>query len=154
MKRTTPSPSLIAVLAAGLLAAGLTAHALAGCTGCTDGCQECIPACRGAWSEKKSSKPVYSMACEYACVRSRDPWHAPPPECRCHPPCGTVIVKKRFYKSQGPERVERVPKYEVTMVPVETPCAACSHDSPSGDRTAQGGWWRPLDFLSRCAAWW
>jgi len=154
MIRTTTSASLIAALAAGLLAGGLTARALAGCTGCTGGCRECVPACRGSWDQKKSSKPVYSMTCEYACARSRDPWHSLPPECRCRPPCGTVIVKKRFFKSEGPERVERVPKYEVAMVPVDPPCAARGHDSPSCDRSAAGGWWRPFDFLSRCAAWW
>jgi hypothetical protein len=154
MKRSGTIIGLAAAAAAGLLTAGFVQRATAGCTGCGGGCGECIPACRGTWSEKTSAKPVYSMSCEYACVRGSDPWHAPPPECRCHPPCGTVIVKKRFYKAEGPEHVERVPKYEVALVHAEPPCATCDHSSPSGGRPAQGGWWRPLDFLSRCAAWW
>jgi hypothetical protein len=87
------------------------------------------------------------MKCEYACVRGRDPWHAPPPECRCHPPCGDVIVKKKFYKTDGPEKIERVPKYEVKMVPAE-PCDCAGHDEP------RLCWWNPVAFLHRCASWW
>jgi hypothetical protein len=144
----------LAAATAALLAAGLVQRALAGCTGCTDRCGECEPACRGTWGEKKSSQPVYSMRCEYACVRGRDSWHAPPPECRCHPPCGDVIVKKRFYKAEGTERVERVPTYEVAMVPVERPRERCDHCSATAGRPGQRAWWSPLDFLHRCAAWW
>jgi len=138
MRRSTNTALLIAAAFTGLAAAGFTARALAGCAGCTGGCQECVPACRGTWDEKKSTKPVYSMKCEYACVRGRDSWHAPPPECRCHPPCGDVIVKKKFYKTDGPEKVERVPKYEVKMVPDEPcDCARCCGVS----------WWNPLSIL-------
>jgi len=148
MRRTTNHVLAIALLATLAGAAVATSRARAGCTGCTGGCQECIPACSGTWDEKKSTKPVYSMKCEYACVRGRDAWHAPPPECRCHPPCGDVIVKKKFYKVDGPEKVERVPKYEVKMVPVE-PC-----DCATGHDESRLCWWNPVAFLHRCASWW
>jgi len=120
-----------------------------GCTNCTEAaaCQTCVPACTGTWDEKKSSKPKYSMACEYACVRGRDAWHAPPPECRCHPPCGEVIVKKKAYKMSGEEKVERIPKYEVRMVAADRcDCSHCRRDEPRC-------WWNPLNVL-RPAAWW
>jgi len=148
MRRTWNHLLASALLATLAAAAVATSRARAGCSGCTGGCQECVPVCSGTWDEKKSSKPVYSMKCEYACVRGRDAWHAPPPECRCHPPCGEVIVKKKFYKTDGPEKVERVPKYEVKMVPTE-PCDAtpCRDDS-------RLCWWNPLALLHRCTSWW
>ena len=120
-----------------------------GCTNCTGitACQTCVPACTGTWDEKKSSKPTYSMKCEYACARGRDAWHAPPPECRCHPPCGTVIVKKKAYKTPGSEKVERVPNYEVKMVAAHPcDCSDCRGDEPLC-------WWNPLT-LFRHASWW
>lgn len=147
MRRVTTSVLLISA-AAGLLIAGLPNRVRAGCTGCTGGCQECVPACRGTWEEKTSTKPVYTMKCEYACTRAADAWHAPSPECRCHPPCGNVIVKKRFFKSDGPEHVERVPKYEVRMMPAQ-PRTNCDH--ASGHESA---WWNPLAMLRRCGDWW
>jgi hypothetical protein len=50
-----------------------------------------------------------------------------------------VYVKKRLYKTEGKEKVERVPKYEVEMVPAEAcRCAKC----------CGAGWWNPLDLLS------
>lgn len=106
-----------------------------------------VPACKATWDEKKSSNPWYSLKCEYACVRGFDSWHAPPPECRCSPPCGDVIVKKRLYKADGPEKVERVPKYEVQMVPAAPcGCAAC--------RGHHGGdWLHPLRLLTACLPW-
>lgn len=110
------------------------------CTSCTGGGPCCEPRCRASWDEVKTKKPAYSMKCEYACTRGRDSWHAPEPDCRCSPPCGTVYVKKRLYKLEGEEKVERVPKYEVDMVPTE----AC------GCRTCCGGgtcWWNPLHLL-------
>jgi len=115
---------------------------------CTDGdcCQGCVPACRATWDEKKTKKPKYSMKCEYACTRGFDPWHTPPPECSCSPPCGDVIVKKRLYKTDGPEQVERVPKYEVTMVPADPcECAACRRHDPD--------WWHPLRTLAWLLPW-
>lgn len=152
MRRPGTTTCLTVAAIAGLLAAAIVEQAaMAGCTG---GCGECVPACRGTWGEKKSSKPVYSMKCELACVRGGDSWHAPPPECRCHPPCGDVIVKKRFYKADGPEQVEWVPKYEVAMVPVEPPRERCDHCAATAGRSTQQGWWSPFDFLHRCAAWW
>ena len=94
------------------------------CTSCTGPCLE--PRCSGSWAETKTKKPVYSLKCEYACDRGCDPWHAPDPECRCGPPCGKVYVKKRFYKTDGEEKVERVPKYEVEMVAARPcGCVAC-----------------------------
>lgn len=152
MRRFATTACLAACV--GLLAAGFVPRALAGCSGCTGGCRECVPACRGTWEEKKSSKPVYSMKCDYACVRGRDSWHAPAPECRCHPPCGDVVVKKRVYKAEGPERVELVPKYEVTMVSAEPPRQHCSHCAATAGRAEEKLWWNPLDALRRCAAWW
>jgi hypothetical protein len=115
------------------------------CTG-AGGCQECVPACKATWDEKKTKKPNYSMKCEHACTRSFDPWHTPPPECRCSPPCGDVIVKKRLFKTDGPEEVERVPKYEVAMVPADPcECAAC--------RRHEAGWWHPLRTLAWLLPW-
>lgn len=148
MRHTSTPAILIAAATAGLAVACLVPRAVAGCAGCTGGCQECVPACSGTWDEKKTSKPVYSMKCEYACVRGRDPWHAPPPECRCHPPCGDVIVKKKFYKTDGSPTVERVPKYEVKMVPAE-PCDCAAHRDAPGPC-----WWNPLALLPRLGAWW
>lgn len=148
------------ILAAGLaglgfatcLAAGLAADT-GGCTGCTGvACNgACVPACRGTWEEKKSSKPKYSMKCEFACDRGRDAWHAPPPECRCQPPCGRVYVKKRLFRTDGPEKVERVPKYEVEMVPA-TDCEPCGHHGCGGHDGLC--WWNPLALLHRCTSWW
>ena len=145
MKRPLPIVLMIAALGAGL---ALPAAADRDCTGCTGGCTECVPACRGSWEEKKSSKPVYTMTCDYAGTRGGDPWHAPSPECRCQPPCGEVIVKKRFYKTDGPATIERVPKYEVRMVA----------DEPCDCRSCQGGggvcWWNPFEFLRQCGSRW
>jgi len=116
------------------------------CTGSGD-CPECVPACTATWEEKKSTKPKYSIRCEYACTRGFDSWHAPDPECRCRPPCGDVLVKKRLYKADGPETVERVPKYDVHMVPA-APCGcdACrERDEPR--------WWHPVRMLTGMLAW-
>jgi hypothetical protein len=95
------------------------------CTGpCASGA--CSPACSATWHEEKTKKPEYTMKCEYACARTRDSWHAPPPECRCSPPDGAVYVKKRLYKADGREQVAKVPKYEVTMRPADAcDCPAC-----------------------------
>ena len=102
----------------------------------------CTPACRATWQEKKKpSPPKYTMKCEHACARGRDSWLAPPPECRCSPPCGSVYVKKRLYKTAGPEKVERVPKYEVTMVPA--PSCGC----PRCRGEAGLCWWDPLGLF-------
>ncbi|MFM8415712.1 MAG: hypothetical protein ACKOCX_13445 [Planctomycetota bacterium] len=108
-------------------------------TGCTGG--RCEARCRAAWEEQKTKQPAYEIRGEYACARGRDPWHAPEPECRCRPPCGQVYVKKRLYKSEGEEIVERVPRYEVAMVPAEPcGCDACRR----GGRHA----WDPFGILA------
>lgn len=151
MPRSTVPAILISAVIAWLAVTRPVEATAAGCTDCSDGCRECVPACAGTWEEKKSPKPVYSMTCEHACTRGRDPWHAPPPECRCHPPCGEVIVKKRFFKADGPERIERIPKYEVRMVP-DRPCPP-----PQCRRCGDPGplcWWNPVAWLSRCSSWW
>lgn len=117
-----------------------------GCCGtsCTDtGLRHrCTPACAATWDEKKSKDTDYTMKCEYACARARDSWHAPEPECRCSPPCGNIYLKKRLYKAEGAEKVERVPKYDVRMV--AEPCSRCGdHDEIC--------WWNPLRLLlDRC----
>lgn len=138
-----------AVLVLGVAASALLIRAADGgcghesCTG--PSCNPaCVPACKGTWEEQKTKKTNYSLECDYACVRGRDRWHAPPPECRCAPPCGDVIVKKRLFKAEGEEQVERVPKYEATMVPAEPcSCASCQR------RNAPRGWdpWRSLAWL-------
>ena len=144
---------LIVGLTAGL--PSLTAQAsdlahghAAGCVSCMgDSCRACVPGCKATWDEKKTKKTNYSMKCELACVRGFDSWHAPPPECRCRPPCGDVIVKKRLYKADGAEKVERVPKYEVQMVPAEPcSCAACR-------RMHAVGGWNPFGWLAGLLPW-
>jgi hypothetical protein len=96
------------------------------------------PACQSTWTEKKTKKPEYSMKCEYACGRAYDCWCNDPAECRCRPPDGKVYVKKKLYKSDGKEKVEKVPKYEVTMVPAAPcDCARCCNVC----------WWNPLSVL-------
>lgn len=114
------------------------------CTGPSCTCLSCVPACKGTWDEKQTTETDYSLKCDYACVRGRDPWHAPPPECRCAPPCGDVIVKKRLFKAAGKQQVERVPNYEVAMVPAEPCSCACCRP-----RHAPHGWdpWRSLAWL-------
>jgi len=150
MTRPTLAPILLATGIA-LLAGCLVRRAAAECSGCSGGCGECVPASVGTWENKTSAKPAYSMSCEYAAARGRDSWHAPDPECRCHPPCGRVIVKKRCFKTDGPEKIERAPKYEVRMVPVE-PVSRCPHERcADADRL---GWWNPVAWLHRCASWW
>ena len=126
-----------ASLLAALAAAAVAAEPPCGCTDAAP-CQACVPACKGSWEEKKSKKTVYSMKCEYACARGYDCWCSESPECRCSPPCGSVFVKKKVYKADGDEKVERVPKYEVTMVP-EEPCECA--------RCRGVCWWNPLSVL-------
>ena len=141
MQRTTRITCACFALIA-CLAASRAAEPTDGPCGCTaaGSCRHCVPACSATWEEKKTKKPKYTMKCEYACARGRDPWHAASPECRCCPPCGNVFVKKRFYKADGEETVERVPKYEVKMVPASPcGCASCRRDSLC--------WWNPFGLL-------
>jgi hypothetical protein len=128
-------------LSLAVLAACVTAWAAecrhGSCTSCTG--PDLQPRCKATWDEAKTKKPEYTMKCEYACARARDSWHAPEPECRCRPPCGTPYVKKRLYKTEQ-ETVERVPKYEVQMVcPDPCGCAACG---------GRHGGWNPLGLFS------
>jgi hypothetical protein len=95
---------------------------------CTDpaACPSCVPACQATWDQVKTRKPAYSIGCEHACARDYDCWCAEGPECRCSPPCGRVIVKKRLYKAEGDEKVEKVPKYDVKIKAAEPcDCARC-----------------------------
>lgn len=135
--------AIVSVGAGAVIAAvlGTTLHAGAAgpsCTGCgTAG----VPRCRATWEDEKTKDVDYVIRCEYACARGRDSWHAAEPECRCRPPCGQIYVKKRLYKSEGQETVERVPKYDVEMVsPRPCGCASCA-----GGR---GRGWDPLDILT------
>ena len=118
MKRVSVAPWLSSLLVV-LSAAGTPASE------CCDGpCYE--PRCRAEWEEHTTKKSAYTITCEHACARARDRWHAPDPECRRHPPCGKVYVKKRLYKQDGKETVERVPKYEVEMTPTgRCHCPGC-----------------------------
>ncbi|MEX0671561.1 MAG: hypothetical protein WD060_14010 [Pirellulales bacterium] len=148
MKRITLA-ALLGCIVACCLADPTAANPSCSATSCTDTGirQECVPACKATWDEKKSSKPRYSMKCEYACTRGRDSWHAPAADCRSSPPCGDVIVKKRFFKTDGEETVERVPKYEVQMVAAEPcDCTSCT----GHDRLC---WWNPLSLVRRCGGW-
>jgi hypothetical protein len=142
--------ALFAVVVLGLGVASSAPLIRAGDGGCgRQSCTgpSCVPACKGTWDEKKARKTDYSLKCDYACVRGRDPWHAPPPECSCAPPCGDVIVKKRLFKADGEEQLERVPKYEVTLVPAEPcGCAACRRDRDAG-------MWDPLEALAWLLPW-
>ena len=125
----------MALVIAGCLGAVRAADvaALWGCTGPGPAGGGCGPACTATWHEEKTTKPAYSMKCEYACARARDSWHAPPPECRCCPPAGAAYVKKRLYKSEGKTRVERVPKYESTTAGAGDGCVCtgCTGDGPA-----------------------
>jgi hypothetical protein len=129
--------SLLAALAAAAAAAAVAAERPCGCTDDAP-CQACVPACKGSWEEKKTKKTVYSMKCEYACARGYDCWCSESPECRCSPPCGKVFVKKKIYRADGEEKVEKAPRYEVTMVP-EEPCDCA--------RCCGVCWWNPLSIL-------
>ena len=129
------------------LAACLTASGAADCTcdgprctNCTNHAASppCEPACKSSWDEKKSTKTKYTMTCEPACARAAECFCTEPAECRCSPPCGQIYTKKRLYKQPGEETVEKVPKYEVKMVPAEPcDCARCSGVC----------WWNPLSVL-------
>lgn len=128
-----------AAVTSGWAADGRSSHA--SCVSCTGGGCDCEPRCQASWDESKTKKSTLSMKCEYACARGRDSWHAPEPDCRCRPPCGEIYVKKRLYKTEGEEKVERVPKYEVEMVAAE----------PCGCHSCRGrgcGWWNPLNWTS------
>jgi hypothetical protein len=132
--------TLVASIALVLPALATIALAADQACSCTDEspCRACTPACKATWEEQKSKQTVYSMKCEYACARGYDCWCAESAECRCSPPCGKVIVKKRLYKADGAEKVEKVPKYEATMVPAEPcDCARCSGVC----------WWNPLSVI-------
>ena len=110
------------------------------CTNCTDdtACQPCEPACKSSWEEKKTKKTKYTMTCEPACARAAECFCTEPSECRCNPPCGRIYTKKKLYKQPGKETVEKVPKYEVKMVPGEPcDCARCRGVC----------WWNPLSVL-------
>jgi hypothetical protein len=110
------------------------------CANCTDptACEPCVPACTSSWDEAKTKKPKYTMQCDYACARAAECFCTGSAECRCSPPCGTVYVKKKLYKADGEEKVEKVPQYEVRMVPAE-PCDCA--------RCAGVCWWNPLSVL-------
>ena len=121
--------SLVWWTAAPVAAAVLGAVVQAGAAG--PSCTACgpagVPRCRATWEEKKTKAVDYEIRCEYACARDRDPWHAPPPDCRCRPACGVVYVKKRLHKHEGEATVERAPKYEVELVsPRPCGCGGCA----------------------------
>ena len=104
------------------------------CNPCSDG----VPTCKSSWDEKKTQKTKYTMKCEPACARAAECFCTGPAECRCSPPCGSIYTKKKLYKQPGEEQVEKVPKYEVKMVPAEPcDCARCSGVC----------WWNPLSVL-------
>ncbi len=107
------------------------------CTDCNP-CSDGVPTCKSSWDEKKTKKTKYTMTCEPACARAAECFCTGPAECRCSPPCGSIYTKKKLYKQPGEEKVEKVPKYEVNMVPAEPcDCARCSGVC----------WWNPLSVL-------
>jgi hypothetical protein len=110
------------------------------CMHCTDhtACQPCEPACQSSWDDKKTKKTKYTMKCEPACARAAECFCTGPAECRCSPPCGSIYTKKKLFKQPGEETVEKVPKYEVKMVPGE-PCDCA--------RCCDVCWWNPLSVL-------
>jgi len=119
----------VALIAACAAAGSRAATCGCGHTSCTGAapCPQCVPACKSSWDEKKTKKPKYSVKCDYMCERAHESWHTGPVECRCSPPCGEVFVKKKVFKTEE-EKVEKVPKYEVKMVPASA-CHACKqHD--------------------------
>jgi hypothetical protein len=110
------------------------------CTNLTDhaACQPCEPACKSSWDEKKTKKTKYSMTCEPACARAAECFCTGPAQCRCNPPCGNTYTKKKLFKQPGEEKVEKVPKYEVKMVPAgPCDCARCEGVC----------WWNPLSVF-------
>ena len=107
------------------------------CTGCNPR-SEGVPACNSSWKETKTKKTKYTMTCEPACARAAECFCTEPAECRCSPPCGQIYAKKKLFKQPGEETVEKVPKYEVKIVPGEPcDCARCSGVC----------WWNPLSVL-------
>ena len=139
MRRMTLVASAVSLALVAVFATSWAAECRHGsCDSCTGPGLE--PRCKASWDEVKTKKPEYAMKCEYAGARARDGWHAPGPECRCSPPCGSLYVKKRLYKSEGKEEVERVPKYEVETVPA----GHCGSPACGGGR--HGGW-DPLRLL-------
>ena len=101
-------------------------------------CLSCEPACKPSWDEKKTTKTKYTIKCEPACARAAECFCTGPAECRCSPPCGHIYTKKKLFKQPGEETVEKVPKYEVRMVPAG-PCDCV--------RCAGVCWWNPLAVL-------
>lgn len=93
-----------------------------GRSGCTS-CARKVPVCKPKWEDKKTKRPVFSMKCEWECVR---PWE---PYCQgacCEEqttPCAGVYTKKRLYKSEE-ERCERVLEYELELKPAGACCEA------------------------------
>lgn len=121
-------PPLALILTLTIFADAVRSGEQGGGHGCADpaACAACVPACKATWAEVKTKQPAYSMKCEYACARGYDCWCAKEPDCRCSPPCGQVIVKKRIYKAEDEEKVEKVPEYEVVSAPAEPcSCARC-----------------------------
>ena len=136
---------LLVSLAGGIVLAG-HGHCPAKGDGCT-GCDQCsVPACQSSWTEKKTKKPKYSMKCDYACERAHECWCTGPEACRCSPPCGKVFVKKKLFKEET-EKVEKVPKYEVKMVPA-APC-----NQPDCKECHRLCWWDPLGLFSCFRGW-
>ena len=93
-----------------------------GQAGCTS-CAAKVPVCKPKWEDKKTKRPVFSMKCEWECVR---PWE---PYCQgacCEEkttPCAGVYTKKRLYKTEE-DRCERVLKYDLEMKPAGDCCDA------------------------------
>ena len=119
-----------------------------------------IPTCKSSWDEKKTKKAVYSMKCDYKCERAAGPMHCSHSclhkrdccegecckECPAQPPCGEPCPRKKLFKEEK-EKVEKIPKYEVVMVP-PPPCQCCEREPCCC---------RVTDFLHRTLArlcWW
>jgi hypothetical protein len=114
-----------------------------------------IPTCKSSWDEKKTREAVYSMKCDSKCERAAGPMRCSHSclhkgdcceECPASAPCGVPFPRKKLFKEET-EKVEKIPKYEVVMVP-PPPCQCCERESCCE---------RATDFLHRTLArlcWW
>ena len=139
MHRLFPAAGIGLLVLSLSLTATATECGCCGRAGCTDQspCEPDVSTCKSTWDKKETRQATYTMKCEPMCERAAECFCTGPVECRCDPPGGSVFTKKKMYK-QDAEKVEKVQKYAVQMVPA-TPCD-CS-------RCAGVCWWNPFSVL-------